>query len=358
MGCCFSSAAEPDPPGLEPGDGRLSEDQDPELATRIHRAGQEPGNPKKEAKLKLFGGRTSDGRPTRARSLGQVLFGTGVELVKSKGPKSTIGKIKAGVAAGVDLEDDDMTEAMTTPNAAALEAALADEREAEARMVSPEARKAAEAAAAEAAAAEAAAAEAAAEAAAAEAAAAGSAAVAEAEAKARAEAEAQEARVSAAKLNADLAARVATNAAKPKPAAPPAVDLDDETRAFETFLGYEGEVQRTVRALLERGPAASPKGWRERQRGRDLFTLLGMEEATRNTAFLVALQTKPLLRPAQGRALKSYVILCDAMLNKLMPRIPSMARGVAPFVSAYLSTVSQHRDLAKMAFPDGISRGF
>jgi len=137
MGCCFSSAAEPDPPGLEPGDGRLSEDQDPELATRIHRAGQEPGNPKKEAKLKLFGGRTSDGRPTRARSLGQVLFGTGVELVKSKGPKSTIGKIKAGVAAGVDLEDDDMTEAMTTPNAAALEAALADEREAEARMVSP-----------------------------------------------------------------------------------------------------------------------------------------------------------------------------------------------------------------------------
>ena len=41
------------------------------------------------------------------------------------------------------------------------------------------------------------------------------------------------------------------------------------------------------------------------------------------------------------------------MLDKLMRRIPLMPNDVAPAASAYLSAVSQHRDLARAVLPIG-----
>ena len=46
-------------------------------------------------------------------------------------------------------------------------------------------------------------------------------------------------------------------------------------------------------------------------------------------------------------------MLCDNVLNKLTRRLPTIAPEAAGLVSAYLSAVSQHRDLAKAARPDG-----
>ena len=50
---------------------------------------------------------------------------------------------------------------------------------------------------------------------------------------------------------------------------------------------------------------------------------------------------------------RAYAILCDNILHKLTRRIPNMAAETAPLVSAYLSALSQHRDLSKAARPDG-----
>ena len=46
-------------------------------------------------------------------------------------------------------------------------------------------------------------------------------------------------------------------------------------------------------------------------------------------------------------------MLCDNILNKLTRRLPTMPPEMAPLASAYLSALSQHRDLAKAARPDG-----
>ena len=46
-------------------------------------------------------------------------------------------------------------------------------------------------------------------------------------------------------------------------------------------------------------------------------------------------------------------MLCDNVLNKLTRRLPMMGPETAPLLSAYLSALSQHRDLSKAARPDG-----
>ena len=68
---------------------------------------------------------------------------------------------------------------------------------------------------------------------------------------------------------------------------------------------------------------------------------------------MAALQTRDLSRPLQGKALRAYTMLCDNILNKLTRRLPTMSQESAPLVSAYLSAISQHRDLSKAARPDG-----
>ena len=57
--------------------------------------------------------------------------------------------------------------------------------------------------------------------------------------------------------------------------------------------------------------------------------------------------------PLQSRALQAYSMLCDNVLNKMTRRLPTIDREAAPLVSSYLSAVSQHRDLAKAARPEG-----
>ena len=46
-------------------------------------------------------------------------------------------------------------------------------------------------------------------------------------------------------------------------------------------------------------------------------------------------------------------MLCDNILNKLTRRLPTMGPETAPLFSAYLSALSQHRDLSIAARPDG-----
>ena len=47
-------------------------------------------------------------------------------------------------------------------------------------------------------------------------------------------------------------------------------------------------------------------------------------------------------------------MLCDNILNKLTRRLPTMGAEMAPLFSAYLSALSQHRDLSIAARPDGL----
>ena len=58
----------------------------------------------------------------------------------------------------------------------------------------------------------------------------------------------------------------------------------------------------------------------------------------------------PLLLFSRPRS--AYGMLCDNMLNKLTRKLPSIPMEAAPLVSAYLSAVSQHRDLSSAARPD------
>ena len=50
---------------------------------------------------------------------------------------------------------------------------------------------------------------------------------------------------------------------------------------------------------------------------------------------------------------RTDTMLCDNILNKLTRRLPTCPAGTAPLLSAYLSALSQHRDLSKAARPDG-----
>ena len=52
---------------------------------------------------------------------------------------------------------------------------------------------------------------------------------------------------------------------------------------------------------------------------------------------------------------RAYGLLVDNVLNKLTRRLPTMPPEVAGLVSLYLSALSQHRDLAKAARPDGFT---
>ena len=115
-----------------------------------------------------------------------------------------------------------------------------------------------------------------------------------------------------------------------------------DTAAMDRFVQWEDEVERTAAEL----PTAGAKGSRKKGANGDesLLTLLAMEEQTRNSCFVAALQTVPLPKHTQGKALRSYVIMCDAMLNKLMRRLPTLPPDIAPQVSGYLSKVSQHRE--------------
>ena len=53
-----------------------------------------------------------------------------------------------------------------------------------------------------------------------------------------------------------------------------------------------------------------------------LLTLLAMEEQTRNSSFVAAMQTQSLSRSLQSKALRAYSMLCDNVLNKLTRRLP------------------------------------
>ena len=278
-------------------------------------------------------------------------------------------RTKRGVVAGVDFDDDDELGLPSSPQAPLSEysngsgcaATAAADAEAAASPVATAAAEVAAAAAAAAAAEEEAArlaAEEEAERLATEAEAARLAAEAEARAKAEEEAAkakaAAEAQAHAAKLNAALAGRIASS--KPKSRAQElhtaaALQMSD-TAAFDAFVKWEDEVQRAASSLLGRMPKVSKKP-KKTDGNANLLTLLTMEEQTRNASFVSAMQTQTLARPLQGKALRNYGMLCDNVLNKLARRLPSMPREVAPLVSAYLSAVSQHRDLAKAARPDG-----
>ena len=174
-------------------------------------------------------------------------------------------------------------------------------------------------------------------------------------AKAKAEADA---RAQISKLNSALATRIATNATKAKTNASrlqtaAALQLEDSA-AFDAFVKWEDQVQAAATTLLGRAEKIRMSK-KEKKKGADgLYTLLAMEEQTRNSSFVTAMQTQALAAPLQSKSLRAYGILCDNMLNKLTRRLPTMSRETAPLVSAYLSAVSQHRDLAKAARPDGL----
>jgi len=151
-----------------------------------------------------------------------------------------------------------------------------------------------------------------------------------------------------------LASRIAST--KPKTRAQvmhtaAALEMDDGA-AFDAFVKWEDNVQRAAAAILGKVPKKKITSKKRAAEG-NLFTLLAMEEQTRNSAFVAALQTQSLSQPLQGKALRAYGMLCDNVLNKLTRRLPTMPPEAAPLVSAYLSSLSQHRDLAKAARPDG-----
>lgn len=199
-----------------------------------------------------------------------------------------------------------------------------------------------------------------------------------------------EAAAHAAKLNSALATRLASS--KPKSnaqalATKASLDLHNELAAFDAFVKWEDDVQKAAAAILGSKFAKAAKKNAARAKGKhadaaSLFTLLAMEEQTRNSSFVAALQTRELSRPLQGKALRcvptliarplytpncwkltvgvcgacalrSYTMLCDNILNKLTRRLPTIGADSAPLVSAYLSKVSQHRDLSRAARPDG-----
>ena len=201
-------------------------------------------------------------------------------------------------------------------------------------------------------------------------------------AKVKAEAEARAAAVAAAKakaeeeakarLNSQLASRIATsasretNASRLQKAAALKVtpigesgwqgtQMADHRAAFDAFVRWEDKVQLAATALLGRAEKIKLSK-KEKKKGTDasIFTLLAVEEQTRNSSFVASMQSRSLAKTAQSKALRAYGMLCDTILNKLMLRLPTMSSETAPLVSSYLSAVSQHRDLAKAARPDGL----
>ena len=137
--------------------------------------------------------------------------------------------------------------------------------------------------------------------------------IAEEEAKAKAAAEAQ---AHAAKLNSQLAGRLASNKPKTRAqalATQAALDIKNDMAAFDAFVKWEDEVQKAGLAILgsKFAKAAAKKAKQKgggansgTDAGSNLFTLLTMEEQTRNSSFVAALQTRDLSRPLQGKALR------------------------------------------------------
>ena len=206
------------------------------------------------------------------------------------------------------------------------------------------------------------------------------AAAAEAEARAKAEAEAAKARAAAeaqahaAKMNAAIAGRMASS--KPKShaqqlhtdaALDPTLQTSDQLQsaAFEAFLRWEDKVQRAAQDILKhpmRAKVPRKPDPRKPDPVGSMFTLIAMEEQTRNTSFVTVMQTQHALfqvRLVQGKGLRDYGLLCDTVINKLSLRLPTIPKqkdpkqDIAPLVSAYTSAIAQHRDLAKAARPDG-----
>ena len=148
-------------------------------------------------------------------------------------------------------------------------------------------------------------------------------------AKARA---AAEARAHAAQLNSALASRIAS---KPRTRAQnlhtaAALELSD-TAAFDAFVKWEDEVQKAASALLGRVPNKLSKKLKASAKANgdgSLFTLLAMEEQTRNQGFVNALQTQSLSRTLQGRALRCARLSFHVTLAHSRCRaLPTMSLG-------------------------------
>ncbi|KOO25927.1 hypothetical protein Ctob_002229 [Chrysochromulina tobinii] len=177
-----------------------------------------------------------------------------------------------------------------------------------------------------------------------------------------------------AKMNAAIAGRMASS--KPKShaqqlhtdaALDPTLQTSDQLQsaAFEAFLRWEDKVQRAAQDILKhpmRAKVPRKPDPRKPDPVGSMFTLIAMEEQTRNTSFVTVMQTQHALfqvRLVQGKGLRDYGLLCDTVINKLSLRLPAIPKqkdpkqDIAPLVSAYTSAIAQHRDLAKAARPDG-----
>ena len=313
MGCCLSSSAAPD----------AVDEEAPATKKQARRVQKE----------RLHSGLSSDdhafdesfkGKTKRGRQLVRRFSGSGdaegEEAAERPGACDLHDTISAA-AQQQPLDDDAADEATTADSAAAAAVAAAEAEAAAAAEAAEAARAAAEAA--------------------------------EAAAKAKAEAEAAE---HAAKLNSALASRIASKPRSRAQALHTSAALElTEGAGFERFVKWEDEVQKAASALLgsRKVSKRAPKKGSAAQNEASLFTLLAMEEQTRNSSFVAALQTRDLSKALQGKALRAYGMLCDNILMKLTRRLPTMAAHTAPLVSAYLSALSQHRDLSKAARPDG-----
>ena len=49
-------------------------------------------------------------------------------------------------------------------------------------------------------------------------------------------------------------------------------------------------------------------------------------------------------------ALRDYVSVCERLQDRIAIQLTALSRGSAPLASAYLSVVSEHRELANEAF--------
>ena len=259
----------------------------------------------KQEKVRLHSGQFSDSpeRETKLKTKGKRRVGTGMYEDEDEDLSSSQ-NTHADVASAGSAAQDPATATVAASSAASASAvAVASAEEEEAAAAAKAAAAAAAATAEEEARAVAAAAAEAAEAAAA------------AEAARVAEAQAH-----AAKLNSALASRIAST--KPKTRAQvmhtaAALEMNDGA-AFDAFVKWEDNVQRAAAAILGKVPKKKITSKKRAAEG-NLFTLLAMEEQTRNSAFVAALQTQSLSQPLQGKALR-FARACGPAIAPPSPR--------------------------------------
>jgi hypothetical protein len=284
MGCCCSSTAAA---------AVMDDDEPPPTTGRAAKRAQ---------KERLHTGLSSD-----------EVFERDTKLKTRRDGKGIRGN--SGVVAGVDVEDDDPSLPPACGTFVDDESQQREEEEA------ATAAAAAAAAAAEAAAAEAAAALAAEEA--------QRRAAEDARAKAAAEAQAH-----AAKLNSALATRIACKPSRAQELHTAAALQLSDSAAFDAFVKWEDHVQKAAAALLgSKFAKAKKRPARSRTAAEaSLFTLLAMEEQTRNASFVAAMQTRDLSRPLQGKALRCVhgaAPIRPARSLRVVPREMRVARGAA-----------------------------